>query len=118
MFDMIALRLPSDSMTAPGIFFRHVDDDVLDRFPLLAVAFGDDDLRLADGELVAFAAHRLDEDREVQLAAAADLERVGAVGLLDAQRDVRFELAHQPLANLARREILALASGERRVVDA
>ena len=78
---------------------------------------GDDDLRLADRDLVAFAAHRLDQDREMQFAAAADLERVGAVGVRDAQRDVRFELAHQPVADLARGEVLALAPGERRGVD-
>ena len=40
-----------------------------------------DDLRLADGELEALAAHDLDEDRELQLAAALDLPGVGALGV-------------------------------------
>jgi hypothetical protein len=81
-----------------------------------AVAFGDDDLRLGNGHLVAFAAHRFDEDRKMQFAAAAHFERVGAVGIGDAQRDVRLEFAHQAFANLARREVLALAPRERRAL--
>ncbi len=54
----------------------------------------------------------------MQFAAAADLERIGAIGLADAQRDVRFEFPHQPLADLPRREVLAVAPRERRRVDA
>ena len=54
-----------------------------------------------DLELVALAAHRLDQDRQVQLAASAHEEDVGAVGLLDAQRDVGLELAPEPRAKLA-----------------
>ena len=118
MFDIDGFALAERFDHGAGIFFRHVDDDVLDRLPALAVAFGDDDLRLGDRELVAFAAHRLDEDREMQFAAAAHFERVGRVGVGDAQRDVGFEFAHEALANLARREKLAFASGKRRVVDA
>ena len=86
---------PSDSITGPAYSSCDVDDDVLDRLVLLTVALGDDDLRLADRELVAFAAHRFDEDRKMQLAAAAHFERVGALGVRNAQRDVRFELAHR-----------------------
>ena len=44
--------------------------------------------RLADRELVAFAAHVLDEDREMQFAAAGDAEHVGVGGLVHAQRHV------------------------------
>ena len=39
-----------------------------------------DDLGLADGQLEAFAAHGLDQDGELQLAAALDLPGVGALG--------------------------------------
>ena len=53
----------------------------------------------------------------MQFAASAHFERVGALGIGHAQRDVRFELAHQAFANLARGEELALAADERRVVD-
>ena len=45
------------------------------------------------GELVTFAAHVLDEDGEVQFAAARDAEHVGVAGFFDAQRDVAIELA-------------------------
>ena len=37
-------------------------------------------LRLADGQLEALAAHHLDQDRELQLAAALHLPGVGALG--------------------------------------
>ena len=55
---------------------RHVDDEELVRLVLDAVDLLDDDLGLADGQLVALAAHGLDQDREVQQAPARDLERV------------------------------------------
>ena len=58
----------------------------------------EDDLRLADAQLVAFAAHRLDEHRQVELAAARHAEHAGVGGVLDAQRDVALELALQALA--------------------
>ena len=47
----------------------------------LAVDLPGDDLRLADGQLEALAAHQLDEDRQRQLAAALDLPHVRALGL-------------------------------------
>jgi hypothetical protein len=45
----------------------------------------------------------------VQFAAAVDLELVGIVGVLDAQRDVVQRLALQPLADLAAGDVLAFA---------
>jgi hypothetical protein len=58
----------------------------------LAVDLAGDDLRLADGELEALAAHDLDEDRELQLAAALHLPGVGPLGGQHAERDVADEL--------------------------
>jgi hypothetical protein len=52
----------------------------------LAVDLAGQHLRLADGELEAFAAHQLDEHRELQLAAALHLPRVRPLGRVDAQR--------------------------------
>ena len=72
--------------------------------------------RLADGQLIAFAAHVLDEDGEVQFAAARDAEHVGVGGFFDAQRHVALELAHQALADLAAGDELAFLAGERRGV--
>ncbi len=51
-----------------------------------------DHLRARDLELVALAAHGLDQDRQLELAPARDQEGVGAVGFLDAQGDVVQQL--------------------------
>ena len=75
-------------------------------------------LRLADGELEALAAHQLDEDRELELAAALHLPRVRPRGRDDAQRDVADELGVEPLADLARGQPGPLRAGERARVDA
>ena len=71
---------------------RHFDDQALERLFGDAVVLVQHDVRLADRQLVAFAAHRFDQHGEVQHAAAEDLERVGAVGRLDAEGDVALQL--------------------------
>ena len=76
------------------------------------------DARLADGKLKTFAPHRLDQDAELQLAAAGDVEGVLVVALGDFQRDVAFRLAQQPVADDAALHLVALLAGERAVVDA
>jgi hypothetical protein len=63
----------------------------------LAVELARDDLRLADGELEALAAHQLDEHRELELAAALHLPRVRPLGRENAKRDVADELLVEPL---------------------
>ena len=86
-----------------------VDDDLLDRLELFAVSSSrEDDARLADGELEALAAHRLDQDAELQLAAAGDLEGVLVLALGDLQRDVALRLAQEPLADDAALHLVAL----------
>ena len=87
------------------------------RLVLDAVDLLDHDARTRDGDLVAFAAHVLEQHAEVQFAAAVDLELVRVVRFLDAQRDVGQRLAEQSLADLAAGEVLAFAAGERRGVD-
>ena len=81
-----------------------------------SVAAGDH-LRPRDAELEALAAHLLDEDGEVQLAAAADLDAVRAAEVLHAERDVDAQLALQPVLDLAQRRGAAVLAGERAVVD-
>ena len=71
-----------------------------------------DDARLADRQLVAFAAHGLDQHRQVQQAAAGDGERIGAFDGLDPQGDVLFQLLHQPLAQVPAGDVLAFAAGQ------
>ncbi len=70
-------------------------------------------LRARNGELVAFTAHGLEEDREMQLAASLDAEHVGLVRVLDAQGDVALQLPLQALAELTAGDELAFAPGER-----
>ena len=77
-----------------------------------------DDLRARHLQLVAFAPHHLDQDRELQLAAAEDLDLLGRVGVLDLQRHVAEQLALQPLAQVTRGHELPIAPGHRRRVDA
>ena len=59
--------------------------ELLERLVQLAVDLLGDDLGLADGELEALAAHRLDEHGQRQLAAALHLPGVGALGGQHAQ---------------------------------
>ena len=97
---------------------RDVDGDPLVRLLDLAADLVEDDLRPAHRELVALAAHLLDQDRQLELAAAADLERVAGVGRVDLDRDVAQDLALEAGLDLARRDVLAVAAAERRGVDA
>src|SRR5204863_8629375 len=68
-------------------------------------------------ELVAFAAHVLREDRKVQLAASRHFEAVSLSGLAHAQRDVFAQFALEAVFDVARCDVLAFRTGERRVVD-
>src|SRR4051812_19823928 len=67
------------------VLLGHVDRHALDRLVDAAVDLARDDLRLADRELVALPAHQLDEDGELQLAAALHLPGVGALRRLHAE---------------------------------
>jgi hypothetical protein len=60
--------------------------------------------------------HVLDQDGEMQFAAAGDAEHVGIRGLFDAQGNVALELAHEAFADLAAGDELAFLAGERRGV--
>src|SRR5205085_1315741 len=117
--DQLALAVAHQLHNAAHVLLGHVDDEVLDGLEERAVLVAaHDDLRLADAQLVALAAHVLDEDAQVQQAAPAHLEGVLVFGLLDLQGDVGLQLLHQPLAEVAAGDVLALAAGEGRVVDA
>ena len=75
------------------------------------------DLRLADHQLVAFAPHHLDQDGQLQFAAAHHPERFRSARLLHSNRDIGQQFLVQPVAQIARRDVLAFAAGERRGVD-
>ena len=66
---------------------------------------------LGDHQLVAFPAHGLDDDGELEFAAAGDLKGVGLVGVGYAQADVLFLLVEEPLAELPRSDEFSLAPG-------
>ena len=57
-------------------FFGTIDDDLLDRFLQFAVHATRDDFRLGDLKFIIFAAHHLDQNRELQLAASGDFELI------------------------------------------
>ncbi len=100
------------------VLLGHVDRHPLDRLVADAVDLADDDLRLADGQLEALAAHDLDEDRELQLATALDLPGVRALGRQHADRDVADRLRRQAVLDLAGGQLVAVLAGQRREVDA
>ena len=118
MFTSSALRSPSACITPPWCWSSTsaVTSSIGSwRSPVDLV---EHDARLAHRELVAFAAHVLQQDGQVQLAAARDLEDAVFVGLPHLQRDVALQLALQPVPDLAAGDELAFAAGQRRVVDA
>ena len=97
---------------------RHVDGQFFDRFALLTADFLEDDLRLAHLQLVAFAAHGLDQHREVEHTASAHYPFVRrAFLLLHAQGEVLLQLAGESFADVARGAEFSFLAEERRVVD-
>src|SRR6185437_1909467 len=96
---------------------RDIDGEVLDGLHGFAVDDAGDDLRPADHELVTFAAHHLDDDGELQLAAAEDFETVGGASVFDADGDVGEQLFVETLAQVAAGDGLPFAAGCRRVID-
>src|ERR1700688_4407435 len=98
-------------------FFGNIDGEVFDRLHQFAVdAFGDD-LRLPDHEFVALAAHHLDQNGKLQLAAAQNFERIGAASLFHAKRDVSKKFFVEALTQVSRCNEIAFASAKRRSVD-
>src|SRR5439155_20783272 len=91
---------------------RDLDLELLVRLVALAVHDVLDDLGPRDLQLVSLAPQVLDEDREVQLPSPTDDERVRALGVGDAERDVALELGVETLAQLAARHVLAVAARE------
>ena len=105
---MRPLRSASSCVTTPRYSSGTSMVDALDRLVHLAVDLARDDLGLADGELEALAPHRLDEHRELELAAALHLPRVGTLGREHAQRHVADELGVEPVLHQARGELVAV----------
>ena len=101
------------------VLLGDVDRHALHGFAEDAVDLLGDDLRLADGELEALAAHLLHQDRQGELATALDLPGIGALGGQNLQGHVADELAVEAVLDLAGRDLGALdAAGHGRGVDA
>ncbi len=101
------LRSANSCVEHAEVLLGCVDRHALDGLVDLAVDLARHDLRLADGELEPLAAHLLDEDGELELAAALHLPGVGRLGREDAQRHVADELGAQPALEQSRRELVA-----------
>ena len=114
---MRPLRAGEQLGDGADVLLGGVDREPLDRLVQLAVLLVGDDLGLAGGQLEALAPHHLEQDDELQLAAALDLPGVGAADVVDADRDVADQLGVEPVEDLARGQLLALEAGERRGVD-
>ena len=117
MLVIVPLRMPSFSITTP----TNSSGTSMVRFStgsisLVVDALGDD-LRLADHQFVAFAAHHFDQDGELQFAASHHLESVRTAGLFHAKRNVGQQFFVEALAKIARGHVLAFASGKGRRID-
>src|SRR5690606_32324938 len=105
-----ALALREELRDGTEVLLGHVDRHVLHGLVDLAVDLLGDHLGLAHRELEALAAHLLDEDREGQLTAALHLPGVRAVRGEHAQRDVADELGVEAVLDLARSDLVVLAT--------
>ena len=97
--------------------FRAIHDQQFERLDAAAVFIAHDDLRLADHQFVAFAAHRLNQNRELQFAAPENAKRVRGARVFHAQRDVGEQFLFEARAQIARSYVLPFAARERRGVD-
>ena len=96
------------------VFFGRVDGHVLERLVRLAVDLLGHNLWLAHGELEAFAAHVLDENRECELATSLNFPHVGASDVDDTKRHVTDELAVEAILDHACRELVTLDLADQR----
>jgi hypothetical protein len=110
------MRVPSADHFGDGTdeVLRDVDDELLDRLRRLAIDLLGDHFRPRDLELIPFAAHGLNQNRQMQLATTGHRENIRLIGGRDPEREVGFQLAEQPLAELPGRGEASLAAGEGR----
>src|SRR6185369_8262167 len=113
----IALAWPHLLDDGALVLGSDIHHQVFHRLHLLAVLLADDDLRLGYCQFKSLAAHVLDQNRKVQLAAARDLEGVGAVGVLHPQGDVGAQLLDEAIADVAGGDPFPFPSGKGGGVD-
>ena len=102
-----------------GKFVRYVDDKPAPWAPALRLrsSYLVDDLCLADSELIALTAHRLNQNGQMQLAAAGYLERIGIFCVFDTQADVSVQLAEQTVTQMTGGNEFTFLTCQRAVID-
>ncbi len=95
--DELAAAGPDELHHRAKLIVRHFDHQAFERLFRYALVVVQHDMRLANRQLVALAAHRFDQDRQMQHAAAEYLEGVRAVHRLNAQGDVALQFFAEPL---------------------
>src|SRR6185503_526039 len=91
----------------------NIDRETLNRLHELAIggSFGDD-FRLTDHQLIALAAHHLEQNGELQFAASHDFERVRASPIFNPKRHIRQKFFLQTVTEIARGHELYFFAGE------
>ena len=74
-------------------------------------------VRGRDLQLVAFTAHGLDQDGQVQLTTAHNAEGIGSGRILHLQSNVLQQFLLQTVTDLTAGNVLALTAGQRAVID-
>ena len=96
---------------------RHINSQRFHGFHGMSVfIFAQDDLRLADLHFKAFPAHRLNQNGQMQFAAAFYDKGVGVLCFLHAHGHVGLNLFHQTVPQMTAGYILALFAGKGTVV--
>ena len=99
------------------VLLGDIDGEHFEGLHRLAVDLAGNNLRAADSELEAFAAHHFDQDGELQFAAAHHLKGIGTTRIFDANGDVGEQLFVETIAQVTRSDQMPFAAGERRIVD-
>ena len=100
------------------IIVVHFQEELFDGFSTAVFTILKNHFGAANGKLVPFAAHRLDEDGQMQLTAPRDDKFARLFGFFHAHGDVAFQLAQQSFPNLAAGDKFAFFTGKRAVVYA
>jgi len=102
--------------TTPECLLVDVDHDLFDRLMPLAGWLRPSSAPRAGAtpdSSKTFAAHGLDQDRELQFAAAGNFHRILVVGFRDAQRDIAFGFAQQASRIMRLVTLFAFGAGQR-----
>ena len=82
------------------VLLRHLYGQILHRLAFLPIDRLINDLRFADLQFIALAAHLLDQDGEMQLTASRHFEHICRIRLLNVHRNIRLDLLKETVANM------------------